>query len=346
MLTRQTAERPAHAPLDPSDATEEATPVPAVASLEATGRLPGAVDLECYFGREFVPLVDAKIGVMTHGFLYGTATFEGIRAYWNQEQGQLYGLKLLEHFRRFQNSAKIMLIDLGHTAEELVEITVELLRRNGLREDVYIRPTAYKSSELIGVRLHNLDSNLVIFSIPFGEYIDTTGGISAQTVSWRRNSDVSIPARSKIVGAYVNSAFAKTEAQLNGYDEAIVLTLDGHASEGSAENLFIVRDGKLITPAVTDDILEGITRTGLMEIARNELGIETVERSIDRSELYVADEVLLCGTGAQISPVISIDHRAIGTGRIGPVTQSVKDLYFDAVRGRLPAYSHWLTPIF
>ena len=328
MLTRQTAEKPASGP------------------LEGTGRLPVGADLQCFLSGEFVPLVDAKIGVMTHGFLYGTATFEGIRAYWNQEQGQLYGLKLLEHYRRFAGSARILFIDLGYTPEQLVEVTVDLLRRNALRQDVYVRPTAFKSSQLIGVRLHDLASDLVIFSVPFGDYIDTTRGITAQTVSWRRNSDVSIPARSKIVGAYVNSAFAKTEAQLNGYDEAIVLTLDGHASEGSAENLFMVRDGRLITPPVTDDILEGITRAALIELARAELGIETVERPIDRSELYIADEVLLCGTGAQISPVISIDHRPIGSGAVGPVSEHLKDLYFDVVRGRLPAYAHWLTPIY
>jgi branched-chain amino acid aminotransferase len=185
-----------------------------------------------------------------------------------------------------------------------------------------------------------------VFTVPFGDYIDTTSGISAQTVSWRRNSDLSIPARSKIVGAYVNSAFAKTEAQLNGHDEAIVLTLDGHASEGSAENLFMVRDGRLVTPPLTDDILEGITRGALIELATNELGVETVARPIDRSELYVADEVFLCGTGAQISPVTRIDHRPVGDGGVGPITDRLKDLYFDAVRGRLPRYRHWLTPVY
>ena len=195
------------------------------------------------------------------------------------------------------------------------------------------------------MKLHNLDHDFYIFSLPFGDYIDTTKGTRVGTVSWRRTADVAIPARGKIVGAYVNSAFAKTEANLNGYDEAIVLTLDGHASEGSAENLFIVRDGVLITPPVTDEILEGITRTGLIEIAR-EFGIRVVERSVDRTELYVADEVFLCGTGAQVSPVIEVDRRPVGDGTVGPITARIKDHYFDIVRGRVPAYAHWLTPVY
>ncbi|MBA2254979.1 MAG: branched-chain amino acid transaminase [Chloroflexi bacterium] len=322
------------------------TQKPEAVKAQGTGARPSGSTVVCYFEDAFVPLAEAKVGVMTHGFLYGTAVFEGIRAYWNAEQGQLYGLKLADHYRRLTQSTRVMLMDSPYTVDELVGLTVDLLRRNGFREDTYVRPSFYKSTEAIGVRLHNLESKFLVFAIPFGNYIDTEGGITAQTVSWRRNSDVSIPARSKIVGAYVNSAFAKSEAQLNGYDEAIVLTLDGHASEGSAENLFMVRDGVLITPPVTDDILEGITREALMELAEREMGLRVVERSIDRSELYVADEVLLCGTGAQVSPVISIDHRQIGTGRVGPIGGRLKDLYFEAVRGRSPAYSRWLTPIY
>ncbi|HEV8516888.1 MAG TPA: branched-chain amino acid transaminase [Candidatus Limnocylindrales bacterium] len=318
----------------------------AAATGDSSGALPAERALVCWYDGEFVPLAEAKIGVMTHAFLYGTAIFEGIRAYWNEDQDQLFGLFLLEHYRRMAASARVMFMDLPGPPEAMVELTADLLRRNGFREDTYVRPSLFKSTEAIGVRLHNLEHRLIVFCLPFGDYIDTTRGISAMTVSWRRNSDISIPARSKIVGAYVNSAFAKTEAQLNGYDEAIVLTLDGHASEGSAENLFMVRNGKLVTPPVSDDILEGITRTALIELARTELGIDVVERPIDRSELYVAEEVLLCGTGAQVSPVVSIDHRAIGEGRIGPIGARLRDLYFDAVRGRLPAYAHWLTPIY
>jgi branched-chain amino acid aminotransferase len=255
-------------------------------------------------------------------------------------------LKALEHFRRMSRSAKVLLMKLPMPPEELVALTVDLLRRNNFRQDTYVRPTLYKSSEIIGVRLHNLEQQLLIFSVPFGEYIAIDRGITAQVVSWRRNSDQALPARAKIVGGYANSAFSKSEAVLNGYDEAIVLTQDGHVSEGSAENIFIVRDGKLITPPVTDDILEGITRTGLIQLAREELGIETIQRQIDRSELYSCDEVFLCGTGAQLSPVVEIDHRLIGSGEVGPITRQLANLYFDVVRGKMPAYMDWLTPIY
>jgi branched-chain amino acid aminotransferase len=348
MLTEKPA-RPATADTNGVEPGAEAGEVGAEATAatpDATGVLPQERRLDCWFQGRFVPLTEAKVGVMTHGFLYGTACFEGIRAYWNAEQGQLYGLKLLEHYQRLARSARVLFMELPGTPEEMVTLTVELLRRNDLREDTYVRPSVYKSTEAIGVRLHRLEHEFVVFCVPFGDYIDTSGGISAQTVSWRRNSDVAIPARAKIVGAYANSAFAKTEAQLNGHDEAIVLTQDGHASEGSAENLFMVRDGVLITPPVTDDILEGITRTALMELARRELGVETVERQIDRSELYIADEVFLCGTGAQISPVTRVDHRPVGSGEVGPIGGGLRELYFDAVRGRLPAYAHWLTPVY
>jgi branched-chain amino acid aminotransferase len=322
------------------------TQKPTRATLPGSGARPTDPDVVAWFGGQFVPLDEARLPVMTHGFLYGTATFEGVRAYWNEEQEQLYGLRLREHFQRLLQSAHIMMMKPAHTAEELVEITVELLRRNGFRQDAYVRPTMYKSTEAIGVRLHNLEDAVTIFAVPFGEYIAIDRGITAQTVSWRRNSDQALPARAKITGAYANSAFSKTEAVLNGYDEAIVLTADGHASEGSAENLFIVRDGRLITPAVTDDILEGITRAGLIDLAANEMGVETVSRSVDRSELYIADEVFLCGTGAQISPVVEIDHRSIGKGEVGPITRRLTELYFDIVRGRNDKYADWVTPIY
>ena len=313
---------------------------PRAAAVETT------TELWAFFRGEFVPLRDANINVMTHGFNYGTAVFEGIRAYWNADEEQLYALELLAHYERIRASARLLMMEIRQAPEELVEITLELLRRDGLREDVYVRPIIYKSSETIGVRLHNLDADITIFGVPFGQYIDTEGGIRAQVSSWRRTDDNAIPARGKITGAYVNGALAKSEAQLNGFDEAIVLTADGHVSEGSAENLFIVKRGTLVTPPVTDNILEGITRGRLIEIARDELGVPVVERQIDRTELYNADEVFLCGTGAQISPVIEIDRRAIGSGRPGAITKDLSRTYFDAVRGRLPAYRSWLTPVY
>jgi len=303
-------------------------------------------ELWAFFRGEFVPLREANINVMTHAFNYGTAVFEGIRAYWNADEEQLFALELIAHYTRIRSSAALLMMEVRQSPEELAEITVELLRRDGLREDAYVRPIVYKSSETIGVRLHNLDADITIFGVPFGQYIDTEGGIRAQVSSWRRTDDNAIPARGKITGAYVNGALAKSEAQLNGFDEAIVLTADGHVSEGSAENLFIAKDGRLITAPVTDNILEGITRRRLMEMAREELKLEVIERSIDRTELYGADEVFLCGTGAQISPVIEIDRRAIGSGRPGAITKDLSRMYFDAVRGRTPAYRDWLTPVY
>jgi branched-chain amino acid aminotransferase len=313
---------------------------PHSASVETT------TELWAFFRGEFVPLREANINVMTHGFNYGTAVFEGIRAYWNGEEEQLFGLELLAHYERIHRSAALLMMEVRQTPKELAEITVELLRRDGLREDVYVRPIVYKSSETIGVRLHNLDADITIFGVPFGQYIDTEGGIRAQVSSWRRTDDNAIPARAKITGAYVNGALAKTEAQLNGFDEAIVLTSDGHVSEGSAENLFMVKNDVVITPPITDNILEGITRGRFMEIARSDLGREVVVRSIDRTELYTADEVFLCGTGAQISPVVEIDRRRIGKGRPGPVAKELARIYFDAVRGKIPAYRSWLTPVY
>ena len=302
--------------------------------------------LWAFFRGEIVPLADARISVMTHAFNYGTAVFEGIRAYWNPEQEQLWALELLAHYQRLHRSAHFLHMEVPQPPEELAEITLDILRRNGLREDVYIRPIVYKSSESIGVRLHNLDADVVIFGIPFGQYIDTEGGVRAQVSTWRRTDDNAIPARSKITGAYINGALAKSEAQLNGFDEAIVLTQEGHVSEGSAENLFIVRDGVLITPPVTDNILEGITRRRLMQVAREHFGLTVEERSIDRTELYAAHEVFLCGTGAQLSPVVEIDRRMVADGRPGPITRKLHDLYFEVVRGRVDAYRSWLTPVY
>jgi branched-chain amino acid aminotransferase len=281
---------------------------------------------------------------MTHAFMYGTATFEGIRAYWNEDQQRLYGLKMREHVERIRQSCRILLMDDIPSVDELIGLIVETVRRNGFRSDAYIRPSFYKSTRAIGVRLHELAHELYIVAVPFGNYIDTENGVRVMTSSWRRNPDDALPARGKIVGGYVNMAFQKSEAELNGFDEAVVLTADGHANEASAANLFIVRDGVALTPPVNDDILEGVTRNAILELlAAERIPIEI--RSIDRSELYIADEMFLCGTGVQISPVVEIDHRPVGSGSIGPIGSIVRGRYFDAVRGRLPEYHHWLTEI-
>jgi branched-chain amino acid aminotransferase len=301
--------------------------------------------LVCLFEGRYVPLAEANVSIMTHAFMYGTAVFEGIRAYWNQDQGQLYALRVREHIERIRNSCKIMLMDDVPSVDQLTAEVVEVLRRNAFREDAYIRPSFYKSTQAIGVKLHGLEHRYYILAIPFGDYVDTNVGVKVGTVSWRRTSDPAIPSRAKIVGSYVNPAFSKSEAMLNGFDEALVLSDDGHVSEGSAENIFVIRDGVLVTPPVSDDILEGITRAGIMEICAD-LGLPVLERSIDRSEVYIADEAFFCGTGAQISPIIEVDHRKVGSGAVGPITARVKDRYFEIVRGNVPAYGHWVTPIY
>lgn len=299
-----------------------------------------------FFCGQFVPIEEAKVSVMTHALNYGTGCFEGIRAYWNDETEQLLVFRLAEHYQRLHSSARILHMDLPYSVEQLSEITVELLRREAYRHDAYIRPLVFKSNELIGVRLHDLQDAFAVFAVPFGRYVEKEEGADVAVSSWRRISDNAIPARAKVTGAYVNSALAKTEAILNGFDEAIVLNQNGHVSEGSAENLFLVRDGKLITPPVTENILEGITRSTIIQLTHEELGLEVVERPIDRTELYVADEVFFCGTGVQVAAIVNIDRRPIGGGRMGPIVQQIRRLYFDVVKGRVPRYQHWCTPVY
>src|SRR5579859_5614325 len=274
-----------------------------------------------FFDGEMVRYHDVHIGVMTHALHYGTGCFEGIRAYWNAAQGQLYVVAAEAHYSRLRRSAAILQLEFPYTNDELIRWTAEILRRNDARTDTYIRPLVFVSAEEIGVRLHGLEQSFLIYTAPLGAYIDTEDGIRCMTSSWRRISDSSIPARAKISGSYVNSALAKSEALESGFDEAIMLASDGHVSEGSAENLFMVRDNVFITPPVTEDILEGITRDALMGLIRDELGLAVVERSIDRTELYTCDELLLCGTGAQVSPVTELDHRTVGDGRVGRHTR-------------------------
>jgi len=298
-----------------------------------------------YFEKQFVPLEDARIGVRTHAFLYGTACFEGIRGNWNADDGAIYLFRIREHYQRLRMSCRILRINLPYGDDELCALTGDLVARNGHREDVYVRPIAYKSAEEIGPRLHDVADDFLIFVMPFGAYLDADSGIRCMTSTWRRVDDLGIPARAKVNGIYVNSALAKTEAQENGFDEAIMLDDRGHVSEGSGENVFIVRGGKLITPAPSDNILEGITKSSIVTIAQDELGVETVERSIDRSELYVADECFMTGTAAHVTPVLEVDRRPVGDGTTGPVTGRLQQLYFDAIRGRSGKYAGWLTPV-
>jgi branched-chain amino acid aminotransferase len=323
--------------------TEKAKDAPA-ATPASHGAPASTDDLVAYFEGKYVPLRDANVSIMTHAFMYGTAVFEGIRAYWNADQGVLYGLKLREHMERIRRNAGMLLMTDLPPVDELVRIVVETIRRNDFHEDAYIRPCFYKSGKSIGVRLHHLEHQLTVLAVPFGNYVDTEKGIRIMTSTWRRNADDALPARGKIVGGYVNMAFQKTEAELNGFDEALVLTADGHASEASAANMFVVRDGVLLTPPVNDDILEGVTRKAILELATT-FGIPVETRSIDRSEIYVADEMFLCGTGVQLSPVIELDHRPIAGGAIGPITRQLHQAYFGAVRGNDKRFMHWLTAI-
>lgn len=303
-------------------------------------------DLQVYHNGKFVRYGDAKVGLLTHGLNYGTGCFEGIRGYWNRSLEQLYIFRLQDHFERLRRSSNLLLVSLEETVAQLSAHTVELVRRNKLRQDVYIRPIVFKSAEEIGVRLHGVEHDISIVVLPHKPYLDASKGLRACVSSWHRIDDNTAPARAKLTGIYVGSALAKTDAVKSGFDEAIVMTAEGHVAEGSAENIFIVRDGVVITPPVTDNILEGITRLTVMELAATELGLRVVERSIDRTELYQADEVFFTGTAVGVSPVVEVDHRKIGEGGIGKVSAALVQLYEDVVMGRLSQYQRWLTSCF
>lgn len=298
-----------------------------------------------FFQGEMMPLADAKIGLMTHAFNYGTAVFEGIRANWNAEQETLYLFRAREHLQRLRKSARVLMMDLRYSDDDLLDLTRQLVMNSGFREDLYVRPMVYKSQEVLGVRLHDVEDDLLIYCAPFGPYLDLDAGIRCCTSSWRRADDTSIPVRAKVNGVYINSALAKTEAHNHGYEEAIMLNADGHVAEGSGENIFMLQDGALVTPPSSDNILVGITRATVIELAQAELGLPTVERSIDRSELYVADEVFMTGTAAHVTPILEIDNRPVGDGGIGAVSGELQKLFFDAILGRLPQYERWLIPI-
>lgn len=297
----------------------------------------------CYHGGELQKLGDVRLSPATHALNYGTGVFEGIRAYWNEGRGTLQVLKLREHFERFEKSCRMLRIDLPLTVDELCDTTLEVLRRNAPREDTYIRPLAYKAAEAIGVNLRG-PSQLTIFTVPMADYVELTG-LKVCVSSWRRTPDTSIPARGKLTGSYINTALAVDEAHRAGYDDAVFLTQDGHVSEASAANIFLLRKGRLVTPPVTADILEGIARDCVMELAEKELGMPVVERDVDRTELYVADEVFLSGTGFQIAPVTEVDGRPVGAGGIGPVAERLQELYFKAARESLDGYEDWTVAV-
>jgi branched-chain amino acid aminotransferase len=299
-----------------------------------------------YFRKQFVPLAEAKISVLTHALHYGTACFEGIRGNWNDEQGQLFLFRVKDHYERMLRNCRILKISLPYSVDDMCQLTVKLVEKSGFHDDVYIRPLAYKSAEAIGVRLHDLEDDFLIIVATLPAYLDAEEGVRCCTSSWRRVDDTMIPARGKITGIYVNSALAKTEANEQGFDEAILLNHDGHVAEGSGENIFFVLEGKLVTPPSSDNILMGVTRDTVIKLARDEMGIETVETSVDRTELYLADEVFFTGTAAHVSPVIEIDHRPVGNGKAGKVTKELQRLYFDVIKGKNPKYLNWCTPAY
>jgi len=298
-----------------------------------------------FFKNEFVPLAEAKIGVMTQALHYGTAVFEGIRGNWNSQKQQIYFFRLKEHYQRLLNGCQVLRIKLPYTVDELCRITVELAQKCAFEEDIYVRPLAYKSSEALGVRLHDIDDDYVVFIIPWGRYIDVDKARCVVS-SWQRPGNNMAPPQVKIMGNYATNALAKSDAVESGFDEAIMLSPDGYVSEGSGENIFLVIDGKLVTPATYNNILPGITRHTVIKLAQNELGIETLERPVDRGELYSAEEVFLTGTAAHVTPVAEIDHRQIGNGEIGEITRKLQKIYAEVICGNNPKYLDWCTPVY
>ena len=298
-----------------------------------------------YFEGKIVPFGEAKISVATHAFNYGTSVFGGRRAYWNDEKKKLYSFRPWDHFHRLLHSARLLCMEVSYDEESLLQIMLDLLRAENWTQDIYLRPTFYKSDTGIGVRLHDLKDDLTMWSVPFQKYIKNDTNAHETISSWRRIDDNVIPARGKISGAYVNSALIKTDAARSGFDEALVLDQNGHVSEGSAMNVFMVRDGVVVTPPVSENILEGITRRSVMELIRNEIGLPIAERPIDRTETTICDEFFMTGTAAQVVAVTRVDHRPVGKGTMGPVVSKIRDLFEDVVRGRSEKYKHWVTEI-
>lgn len=299
-----------------------------------------------YLNGKFVPEDQAVVPITTHALHYGTGCFEGIRAYYREKDNALLVFRMRDHLKRLLLSCKILLTTPEESLEELCEITKKLVEQNFTKEDLYIRPLAYKADPAVGnFNLKTLKNGLAIYTVPLGRYLNTDKGISASVSSWRRVSDNAIPPRGKLTGSYVNTALAKSESLFAGYEEAILLDNDGHVVEGSAENIFIVREGEIITPPESSDILIGLTRQTIMMLCEKDLHIPVIERNIDRSELYQADEVFFVGTGAEVSPVVEIDGRAIGNGKIGPITAKIKETYFQLVHGQYPKYKEFITTI-
>ena len=297
-----------------------------------------------FLNGKYVPLAEAKVGIMTHALHYGTSAFEGVRGNWNADAGKMYIFKLREHYERMLLGCKLLWINLPYSLEELSAITVEVLEQSGFQEDVYIRPMAFKSEQKVAnLNLRSLEDGFLCLAVPFGNYLNAEGAISCCIASWRRIDDTMVPPRFKLSGLYLNSILAKTDALASGFDEAIMLNQDGHVCEGTGENIFLVYGDTLVTPTLESNVLPGITRATVIALAQGELGLKVEERVVDRSELYTADEVFLSGTAAHIQGVGSVDKRLVGDGSVGPVTRKLQDIYFSIVRGNNPAYLHHST---
>jgi len=299
-----------------------------------------------YFEGGYVPIEKANVSILTHSFNYGTALFEGIRGYHCTDDNNILIFRLKEHVDRLVRNFSILCMNVKETREEIERICVEVVKRSEYREGVYIRPIAYKCERSLGPKLHDVETSFCCWIMKLGDYVDIDSGLDVVVSSWRRLSDNAIPSRAKTVGSYINSSLASSEAKQAGFDEAVFLREDGTVAEGSAMNLFIVQDGALITTPPTADILVGITRNTVMQIAAEELGLPVVERPIARTELYVSDEVFFTGTGAQVAPVRSVDRRKVGNGEPGPISKQLQDLYFQIVQGKIEKYAHWCTPVY
>ena len=299
-----------------------------------------------YFEGNFVPIEEANLNVMTHAFNYGSAVFEGIRGNWNLAHEELYLFKVREHIDRLVQSARILRMNGTYDADEISNLVVELARRCDYKEDMYIRPMVYKSGLDIGPAIHSVEDKLLIYVRPLGDYLDPNAGATVMTSSWRRVDDTSIPARAKVSGLYVNNGLATSEAKQNGMTEAIMLNQDGHVSEGAGENLVMIRNGVLISPPQSDNILEGITLDTALFLASEKLNLPVERRTIDRSELYIADELFMTGTAAHVTPVTEVDRVPVGDGQPGVVSRKLQKLFFDAITGELNEYESWLIPVY
>lgn len=305
----------------------------------------GGTNRKVIINGNVVDWVDARVHVSTHGLLYGSGVFEGIRAYLGTDSEQLFVFRLREHVARIFRSAKIIGLKPKVSEKEFTDNIVELLRLNNHKKDTYIRPVIYFGEGGIGIKPAKQSTDYFIFTQEMGGYFGTSKALNVGISSWTRVSNNSLPPSAKVTGAYVNSMLASMEASQAGYDEALFLTQNGYVCEGSGENIFMVKGNTLVTPPLSADILEGITRDTVMKLAE-EMNIPIVERDISRTELYTCDELFLCGTAAQISPVGSVDRRTVGNGGMGRITEKLQAAFDAIVRGKERRYSAWLTPVY